>query len=180
MSTPRLKFNLYLIFKISFFLNLVVASSFTYFSFSSRSRIKTLEDSCRRLSVLNIDLLSKLSYSVDFITNDIFSVSSSFATNVLSSAYLISHSTSSFSSASNSVSSASSSVEKPPQLPPLVFSGFFEVDDVPYIHVRNKVYKEGDLLLGHPVQLISPDVVQYRDSFFKVSSDIDLPRRVLP
>lgn len=168
MSSPRLKFNLYLIFKISFFVNLVVASSFTYFACSSHRRVVVLEDSCRKLTCLNADLLSKLSYSVNYITNDIFSVTSSFASNVL----LTAASPGSPFSASASVKSSAPDKSISPDIPPLSFSHYCEIDGTPHIYVRRKIYKVGDMLLGFPVQHISPDVVQYRDKFFKVDGDL--------
>lgn len=54
------------------------------------------------------------------------------------------------------------------RLPPFDFWGYCEIDGVAFIRLGDKMFKKGDILLGFPIEEISPDVVQYRDNFFKV------------
>lgn len=170
MSNLRHRRNLFIFFKISFFSN-VVLSFFVLLSFLyHRQHISDLRSAVTVLTVYNSTLQRDLNRSIDYITNEFYSASSSFASNCLvNSSFRLSSASlaplplqPSFPSSSNSVSVAT---------PDLTFTRYFEANGVPYIMLRNKYYKLGDMLLGYPITAISPDVVEYRDRFYKVMED---------
>lgn len=143
---------------------IVLVSWFFYLRYQRSSLISVVE----RQLAFNIRLSSDLAYAHDIITNRFFNAASSFVSNLVSSSV----SSLPSSPVAPLVPDASSS-PLPVELPPVTFSGYFEIDRVPYIRVRNTSFRQGDLLLGYPIQAISPDVVQYRDKFYKVE---DLPK----
>ena len=168
MSNLRHRRNLFIFFKISFFSN-VVLSFFVLLCFLyHRKHISDLHSAVTVLTVYNSKLQNDLNRSIDYITNEFYSASSSFASNCLVNSSVRVSSLPLPASFSPSVSSSNSVSVLTPDL---TFSGYFENNGTPYIRLRNKYYKLGDLVLGYPITAISPDVVEYRDRFYKVKED---------
>lgn len=159
MSSRRSKLflSLRLLFWSNIVLFVVLVSWFFYLRYQRSSLVEVVE----RQLAFNIRLCSDLSVANDMITNRFFNAASSFASNVLSS---------SVAALPSSPSLPSSLSDSPKEIdpPPVSFNSYFTVDGVPYIRVRNTSFRQGDLLLGYPIQAISPDVVLYRDRFYKV------------
>lgn len=170
MSSTSRRSQLFRYLRLSFFLNLILFFSVVSFWFYTRWQRSKIVEVSERLFAHNLSLAANLSLAQDIITNHVFAYSRSFASNVWSSAYGYVVSNSVLSSASSlSLDSSSSSLPSfEIDLPPLDFSGYFEIDGIPYIRLRNSFYKKGDFILGYPIEDISPDVVQYRGKFFKV------------
>lgn len=169
MSSRRSKLFNYL--RVFFFCDLFLFFAVVSFWFWFRSDRSRLLDTVERQLALNLVLSSDLSTAYNYISNVYLRASLAFSSNVFSRATsLASSSVSSFPSPPSS-SSASSANPSQPDLPPVSFRHYFEADGVPYIRVRNTSFRQGDLLLGYPIQAISPDVVMYRDKFFKVEED---------
>lgn len=162
MSSRRSR--LFLSLRLFFWANVLTFFALVgWFLYLRAQRSKLIEVVERQLA-FNIRLSSDLAFANHIITNSFFSAASSFASNVLLTA-------SNSSSAALSPSSPSSNPISPAKdidLPPVAFNSYFTVDGVPYIRVRNTCFRQGDLLLGFPIQAISPDVVLYRDRFYKV------------
>lgn len=146
-------------FFANFALFVVLVSWFVYFRVE-RSRLLEV---VRKQFQHNIKLSSDLAFANDILTNRYFTAAASFASNVLSSV-----SSPVVSSLPGVSSSSAPSLE---DLPPLAFSHYFEVDNIPYIKIRNSSYRRGDIVLGYPIEDISPDVVKYRGKFFKVDQN---------
>lgn len=159
MSSRRSK--LFLSLRLFFWSNLALFVVLVFWFFYLRLQRSSLVEVVERQLAFNIRLCSELSVANDMITNRFFNAASSFASNVL-------FSSSSVLPASPSPSSPLPDSPKEIELPPVAFNSYFTVDGVPYIRVRNTCFRQGDLLLGFPIQAISPDVVQYRDKFYKV------------
>lgn len=168
MSNLRHRRNLFFFFKISFYSN-VVLSLFVFLAFFyHRKHISDLRSAVTVLTVYNSTLQRDLNRSIDYITNEFYSASSAFASNCLVNSSLRVPSLPLPASFSSSVSSSNSVAVVTPDL---TFSGYFENNGIPYIRLRNKYYKLGDFVLGYPITAISPDVVEYRDRFYKVKDD---------
>lgn len=155
--------------RICFFANFVCFVLVVSFFFWQLHRRSSLESLVRRQFNHNVMVVSALCQANDILTNTYFRAASSFASNVLvnASAFCSSNVSSSVSAAGVSSSGVSSS----DLLPDLSFHGFFLVDGIPYISIRNQRYKRGDFVLGYPIEDISPDVVKYRGKFYKVTED---------
>lgn len=168
MTSRRSRLFKYL--RFWFFSNLVLFVVLVSWFVYLRVQRSRLLDVVERQLAYNLKLSADLALANDILTNRYFSVASDFASNVLSSAAsMINHESSSVSSSvSSSLSSPSSPVD---DLPPLAFSHYFEVDNIPYIKIRNSSYRRGDIVLGYPIEDISPDVVKYRGKFFKVDQN---------
>lgn len=161
--------RLFRVLRFFFFSNLICAASLLVLAFYYRKRVSRLEDSVRFLARVNVGLQSSFRDSVHFITNDVFSVSSSFVSNVVSVSKTSSNvANSDFKKFDSKASSIDSSSDPAPELPPIQFNGYFEISGNPYIRVRNKYYTVGDILLGYPIEGISPDVVEYRGKYWKI------------
>lgn len=155
--------SLYNSFRVSFAVNLLVFLSFVFAVFYYKKRVNILESSLARLMVDNSRLSLEVERSIYSMTNTFSLAAASFVSNSLSRSVLPSSSSSPF-SRSDVVSRSSDELK----LPPFDFWGYCEADGVSFIRLGNKLFKSGDLLLGYPLQDITPDVVQYRDNFFKV------------
>ena len=172
MSNLRHRRSLFFFFKTSFILNVVLSLSVFVLIFYHRSYIDRLKDSITLLTVYNSSLQRDLNRSISYITNEFYSASSSFASNVWSGVKIPSLPLNLPSGGfSSSPSNVVASTPEAPVLPDLSFSGYFEINGTPYIRLRNKYYKLGDIVLGYPITAISPDVVEYRDRFYKVKED---------
>lgn len=174
MSSRRSKLFNYL--RVCFFVNLILTIFIFAFWFWQRSRLSDHKAAIATLSALNIKLSADLKLAHLTLTNQYFNFASSYTSNILVNVVSKKISISQGETLPNPLFSRP--FEKPNEtvsqdLPPVVFNSYFEVHGVPHIKVRNKIYQEGDLLLGYPVQLISPDVVQYRDKFFKVGGGVE-------
>ena len=167
MSSRRSR--LFLSLRLFFWGDVVLFLVLVFWFFWLRSQRSNLLSVVERQLAFNIRLSSDLSYANNVITNYYFNAASSFVSNLVSVSSLHRALPSSSAAAGSSSPSSSPNVE----LPPITFSGYFEINSIPYIRVRNTSFRQGDLLLGYPIQAISPDVVQYRDKFFKVE---DLPK----
>lgn len=165
MSSRRSKLFNYL--RVFFFCDLLLFLVVVLFWFWMRRDRSRLLDTVERQLAINLVLSSDLSQAYNYISNIYFRTTMDFSTNILQrfSFLAVSNNTIVSSSSLNLPSSVSPSID---ELPPVTFSGYFEIDRVPYIRVRNTSFRQGDLLLGYPIQAISPDVVQYRDKFYKV------------
>ena len=170
MSSRRSKLFSYLrvFFFLDFFLLVAVFSFWLYVRHSRSSLIELVEKQFAH----NLALSAELYNAYYFITNRYISASASFASNVLGVAVASIPPSRVSSSALNS-SQLPGSISTPPDLPPIQFNGYYEVNSVPFIRVRGKHYKVGDILLGYPVEGISPDVVEYRGKYWKVDQDLE-------
>lgn len=168
MSSKIPRYSLYNFFRLSFFLNGFVSLLLVVLIFYHRSRIKTLESAVTVLTAYNSTLNHDLNKSINYITNEYFTAASSFASNVLHSASFSLSPAAFPSSVASSLIATNGISSSVPELPSFTFSGYFENNGVPYICLRHKYYKPGDILLGYPITAISPDVVEYRDKFYKV------------
>lgn len=162
MSSRRSR--LFLSLRLFFWANVITFAVLVGWFFYLRSQRSRLIEVVERQLAFNLRLSSDLAYANDIITNRFFSAASSFASNVLLTASNSSAATVSPSSLSGNLPS----MAKDSELPPVQFNSYFTVNDIPYIRVRNTSFRQGDLLLGYPIQAISPDVVIYRDKFYKV------------
>ena len=162
MSFRRSKLFNYL--RVCFFVNaFLFLCLFVWWIYLYRQRSRLL-DVVERQFTHNIKLAADLAFANDLLTNRVFSAASSFVSNF---AFSVSRPSSAFSSPAPNVLNSPS-----PDLPPVTFTGYFSIDGIPYIRVRNTSFRQGDLLLGYPIQAISPDVVLYRDKFFKVAEEV--------
>lgn len=168
MSSRRSKLFNYL--RVFFFCDLLLFLVVVFFWIWIRRDRSRLLDTVERQLAINLVLSSDLSNAYNYISNVFFKVSLNFSSNVVSRYSQISSLTNSFPSTSflPSSSSIASISDSAMDLPPVHFRHYFEVDGVPYIRVRNSSFRQGDYLLGYPIQAISPDVVQYRDKFYQV------------
>lgn len=165
-ENSRFRSRLFKSLRAGVVLNCICSCLFVCAILFHRSSISSLRSSLDSERLRNADLVTRLNIALKAITNDVFAAAGAFVQSYSTNLYLLSSPAPSrfpgFAGVSNVVD----------ELPPISFSGFFEVDGCPYIRVRNKYFGEGDLLLGHPVQLISPDVVKYRNKFYKVELEI--------
>ena len=169
MSSTSRRSQLLRYLRLSFFTNLILFFAVLCFWFYTRWQRSKIVEVSERLFAHNLSLAANLSLAHDVITNRVFAYSRSFASNVWVSAYCYVVSNSFLSSSSLSPdSSLPSQPSSEIELPPLDFSGYFEIDGIPHIRLRNTFYKKCDFVLGYPIEDISPDVVQYRGKFFKV------------
>lgn len=143
---------------VNIFCSLLFFASVLY----NRSRVRGLEDSVIALSLRNSDLSSRLELALFTLTNDYFRAAGAFVASHTSRIDRIS------SPAPSILAPSALSLPSSEDLPPLAFSHYFEIDNVPYIKIRNSSYRRGDLVLGFPIEDISPDVVKYRGKYFKV------------
>lgn len=172
MSNLRHRRNLFIFFKISFFSNAVLSFFVLLCFLYHRKHISDLRSAVTVLTVYNSKLQNDLNRSIDYITNEFYSASSAFASNCLvNSSSRVSSLPLQTPFSSDLRPGVSSSNSVAAVTPDLTFSGYFENNGVPYIRLRNKYYKLGDLVLGYPITAISPDVVEYRDRFYKVKDD---------
>lgn len=160
MSSRRSR--LFKTLRVWFFSNLILSfflvSWFLYIRSDRSKLVKVVEQQL----AFNIRLSSDLAFANNLLTNKYFCAASSFVSNVVSS-----YVSPSFSN-SYSVAAFPSSNSSEVDFPPLSFHGYFEIDRVPYICIRNQRFRRGDIVLGYPIEDISPDVVKYRGKFFKV------------
>lgn len=169
MSSRRSKLFNYL--RVFFFCDLLLFLVVVSFWFWIRRDRSKLLDTVERQLAINLALSSDLSQAYYYISNVYFRTTFDFSTNmafICSRSFVSNHVYSSSSSLNSFPSNPSSLSSTTVDLPPVTFSGYFEINSVPYIRVRNTSFRQGDLLLGYPIQAISPDVVQYRDKFYKV------------
>ena len=171
MSNLRHRRQLFIFFKISFFLNVFLSLFILAAVFYHRKHINDLRSAVTVLTVYNSTLQKDLNRSIDYITNEFYSASSAFASNCLVNSSLRVSSLPLQSSFSSDLRPCISSNSVAVVTPDLTFSGYFENNGTPYIRLRNKYYKLGDLVLGYPITAISPDVVEYRDRFYKVKEE---------
>ena len=164
--TSRFRSRLFKSLRLGVILNLCCSLLFVAAIFFNRSTVSELRRSLDLERLRVVDLSSRLNLAIRAITNDVFIAAGAFACSITNNIHQIS-SPALPRLPANVVSNVNSFVE----LPPLSFSSYFEVDGVPYIKLRNKFYKLGDCVLGYPITAISPDVVEYRDRFYKVESE---------
>lgn len=171
MSIRRSKLFNYL--RLLFFSNLALSFFVFGFWFYTRSKSSDYKQTISNLSAINIRLSADLRLAHNILTNRFFNYASAFASNVVvSSRSTLPQSLQSLPALdSNPLPSRNNKSDV--ELPPIEFVGYFEIDGRPFIKVRNKIFAQGDYLLGYPIQQISPDVVQYRDKFFKVSGGVE-------
>jgi len=156
--------SLYNSFRVALFVNVLVFVTFVFAVFYYKKRVNILEHSLSRLLADNSRLSFDVERSIYSMTNTFTLAAASFVSNrfsVLPPSDLLS------SSLSRSDASSRSPDNVPP-MPPFDFWGYCEIDNIPYIRLGRKWFKKGDILLGYPIEDISPDVVQYRENFFKV------------
>ena len=161
-DNSRFRQRLFKSLRLGVILNCLCIIAFFSAAFFYRSRIDSLESSVVALSLRNADLSSRLSLALHALTNDYFKAAASFAGSFSSRVDRVSLP---LSVVSNSSVIASSPVS---DIPDIAFSGYFEFNGSAYIQVRNKYYSIGDYVLGYPIQDITPDIVKYRDKYFKV------------
>lgn len=169
-ENSRFRSRLFKSLRFGVVLNCICAALFVASIIYNRSSVSLLRRSLDAERLRNADLVTRLNIAIRTITNDVFVAAGAFACSVTNNINQLSPpATSKF---AVSAASPSSSFDRDRDLPPLDFHHYMEIDGVPYIYLGRKYYREGDMLLGYPVQLISPDVVQYRDKFYKVVQEI--------
>lgn len=155
--------------RLCFIANVVFSAVLVfYFVYLRSQRSKLLEVVERQLSY-NLVLSRDLAHANFIITNHFFSAASSFVSNLVSSSLVNSPSVSVAPSLVSSLSA--SDPVSPPELPDLSFHHFWEFGGKPYVKLREKVYTIGDIVLGYPIEDISPDVVVYRGKYYKVAEN---------
>lgn len=161
-ENSRFRQRLFVTLRLGVLVNIVVAILFFASVLYNRSRVRGLEDSVIALSLRNSDLSSRLELALFTLTNDYFRAAGAFVASYTSRVDRIS------SPAPSILASSSAFPPSSEDLPPLSFSHYMEIDNIPYIHLRNRHYRCGDIVLGYPIEDISPDVVKYRGKYFKV------------
>ena len=168
-ENSRFRQRLFVTLRLGVLVNIVVALLFFASVLYNRSRVRGLEDSVIALSLRNSDLSSRLELALFTLTNDYFRAAGAFVASYTSR---VDSTFSNLARSSTLFSPADSpSLSPSDDLPPLAFSHYFEVDNIPYIKIRNSSYRRGDIVLGYPIEDISPDVVKYRGKFFKVDQN---------
>lgn len=161
-ENSRFRQRLFVTLRLGVVVNIVCSLLFFASVLYNRSRVRGLEDSVIALSLRNSDLSSRLELALFTLTNDYFRVAGAFVASYTSRVDRIS------SPAPSILAPSAPSLPSSDDIPPLTFSNYFEVDGVSYIRLRNQNLKRGDLVLGYPLEDISPDVVKYRGKYFKV------------
>lgn len=161
-ENSRFRQRLFVTLRLGVVVNIVCSLLFFASVLYNRSRVRGLEDSVIALSLRNSDLSSRLELALFTLTNDYFRAAGAFVASYTSRIDRIS------SPVPSILSPSAASLPSSEDLPPLAFSHYFEIDDIPYIKIRNSSYRRGDLVLGFPIEDISPDVVKYRGKYFKV------------
>lgn len=163
MSSRRSK--LFLSLRLFFWADVVLFVVLVSWFFYLRHHRSRLLEIVERQLAFNVRLSNDLAYANNLITNTFYSAASSFVSNVLVSSSSVASPSSPFSLPGNIPQSSD-------DIPPLTFSRYFEVDGIPYVHLRNQRLKRGDFVLGYPLEDISADVVKYRGKYFKLDQDI--------
>lgn len=164
-ENSRFRQRLFVTLRLGVLVNIVCSLLFFASVLYNRSRVRGLEDSVIALSLRNSDLSSRLELALFTLTNDYFRAAGAFVASYTSRVDRISSPAPSILASPGSFSPSSE------DLPPLAFSHYFEVDNIPHIKIRNSSYRRGDIVLGYPIEDISPDVVKYRGKFFKVDQN---------
>lgn len=161
-ENSRFRQRLFVTLRLGVVVNIVCSLLFFASVLYNRSRVRGLEDSVIALSLRNSDLSSRLELALFTLTNDYFRAAGAFVASHTSRVDRIS------SPAPSILAPSAASLPSSEDLPPLAFSHYFEIDNIPYIKIRNSSYRRGDFVLGFPIEDISPDVVKYRGKYFKV------------
>lgn len=165
-ENSRFRSRLFKSLRFGVVLNCICSALFIASIIYNRSSVSLLRHSLDIERLRNADLVTRLNIAIRTITNDVFIAAGAFACSVTNNINQLSLPAPS--KIAVSAASPSPSPDRDQNFPPLDFHHYMEIDGVPYIYLGRKYYREGDMLLGYPVQLISPDVVQYRDKFYKV------------
>lgn len=153
--------------RLSVVLQTVFAVVFLVACYYFRRRIASQDGMVDALVRYNLQLSSDLRRAQYVLTNYYFSAASSFASNVVASVVSSVVVTNAV-AGSLPVSNVLVKADKDLALPPFKWRRYCEIDGEPCVCLGNKLYRAGDVVLGYPIEYVSPSVVSYRGKFYEV------------